>query len=373
MSHIALLGPSWPLRGGIARTTTALASALDASGRLAAFLTPVRQYPRWLFGASDTDPGACARLGVAEAAYSVLEPWTWPTVRRRLLDLAPEALVFPYWTYAWAPLLARVSAWRVAPAIAVVHNPFDHDASAVARLAARAVLGRCAGFLCHARSVEGVLSAEFPGRPTAVHPLPPDVAPAADRLLARRRLGVPEAAVTFLCFGLIRPYKGVEVLLDAFAGLPAGCPAVLLLAGEPWGSAGVRIAAQLGRPALAGRVKARLGWIAEEDVGLWFGAADVAVLPYRSATGSAVAAQALGYGLPVLATRVGGLAEVVEDGVNGALVAPDDAVALAGAIESMCDAGLRARLAEGVRAASDRWSWSSYAETLGGLVASALR
>lgn len=363
-----LVGPSWPLRGGIARTTTALAEALAARGSLAAFLTPTRQYPRWLYRGSDVDPDACPRIAPAERAYAVLEPWTWPALRRRIRAAKPRAVVVPYWTYAWAPLLSRVLTWHAAPAVAVVHNPADHDASRLARWAARGVLHRCGGFMCHSRSVEETLTAAFPGRPVAVHPLPPDVVVKVGRAEARRRLGVPEGAVAFLCFGFIRPYKGVEIVLDAFASLPVGCPAVLLLAGEPWRGQAAQIAARLGDPRLSGRVITALRWLPEAEVGSWFGAADVAVLPYRSATGSAVAAQALGQGLPILATRVGGLAEVVEDGVTGSLVPPGDAGAMARAVQLLCSDDLRARLAAGARTSARRWTWASYAEVLESLV-----
>jgi glycosyltransferase involved in cell wall biosynthesis len=365
---IVLVGPSWPLRGGIARTTTALADALAAQGSLAAFLAPTRQYPRWLYRGSDVDPGACPRIAPAERNYAVLEPWTWPALRRRIRAATPRAVVVPYWTYAWAPLLSRVLAWDIAPAVAVVHNPADHDASAVARWAARGVLRRCHGFMCHSRSVEESLVAAFPGRPVAVHPLPPDEVEKVGRAAARRRVGVPDGAVAFLCFGLIRPYKGVEVVLDAFACLPAGCPAVLLLAGEPWRGLAAQITARLRGPRLSGRVMAALRWIPESEVGSWFAAADVAVLPYRTATGSAVAAQALGQGLPILATRVGGLAEVVEEGVNGSLVPPADAGAMSRAVELLCSDDVRARLAAGARASARRWTWASYAEVLETLV-----
>jgi glycosyltransferase involved in cell wall biosynthesis len=190
-----------------------------------------------------------------------------------------------------------------------------------------------------------------------VHPLPPDRPPEADRTASRARLGVPDGHLALLCFGLIRPYKGVEVLLEAMASLPEELPVTLLLAGEPWGEAGERLRTRLAAPDLAGRVVSQLAWVPEGEAAEWFAAADVAVLPYRSATGSAVAAQALGAGLPVVGSRVGGLAEVIEDGTSGLLVPPDDVP------------GLVARLAGGARTAAARWSWSSYADTLEKVVA----
>jgi glycosyltransferase involved in cell wall biosynthesis len=363
--RLALVGPSWPFRGGIARTTTELAAALAERGTLAAFLTPQRQYPRWLYpGGGDLDPAACPRLAVAQRCYSVLEPWTWGRLLRRLRAASPRVLVLPYWTWAWAPLF-RLVQWRGnLPTLAVVHNVADHDASAAQRRAARAVLRRCCGFLCHAGEVAETLRRQFPGRALTVHPLPAFAGPPADREAARRQLGVPEGTTAVLSFGLIRPYKGVEVLLEAARLLPADSPVVLLLAGEPWGGVGAVVQERLRDPALAGRVRAHLGWVAEDEVAWWAAAADVAVLPYRRATGSAVAALMLGYGLPLVASRVGGLAEVVEDGRNGLLVPPGEPAALAAALQRVVDPVVRARLAEGAQASAGRYSWASYATAL---------
>lgn len=105
---------------------------------------------------------------------------------------------------------------------------------------------------------------------------------------------------------------------------------------------------------------------------MWFAAADVAVLPYRNATGSAVAAQALGAGLPVIASRVGGLAEVVEDGASGVLVPPGDVASLARALERLLEPDERARLARGAERAAAHSSWDSYAATLVDLAAAIL-
>lgn len=368
-ARLALIGPSWPVRGGIARTTTALAQALARRDTLSAFLVPTRQYPRWLYpGSRDTDAAACPRLNAARALFAVLEPWTWLRLLRELRAARPDAIVLPYWTWAWAPFERAVLAAHIAPAMAVVHNASDHDAGWVARGAARSVLGRCNAFLCHAQAVRDDLQIMFGEIPALVHPIPNIGTVEVDRTRARARFELRESDVAVLCFGLIRPYKGVDVLLEAFARGPAERGMTLLLAGEPWGKLGESIAERIARPDLVGRVKARLQWIPEDEAGDWFGAADVAVLPYRSATGSAVAAQALGYGLPVIGSNVGGLAEVVETGVNGLIVPPEDVGALAAALLALADPAVRVRFAAGARAASQRWSWDSYAATLEELV-----
>jgi glycosyltransferase involved in cell wall biosynthesis len=367
--RLALVGPSWPFRGGIARTTTALAAALHERGSLAAFLVARRQYPAWLYpGGRDVDPGACPRFTYARPAFAVLEPWTWRELRRVLRECRPDAIVAPYWTWAWAPLFRATLGAGGAPPVAIVHNPVDHDAGLLPRVAARGTLQRFRGFLCHADAVAAQLRKGFEDRPVVVQPLPAVRTRRVDRDTARASLGVPPDAVAFLCFGLIRPYKGVDVLLDAFAALPAAARAMLLLAGEPWRNERARIESRLAGTAMRGRVVARLEWVPEDEIGTWFAAADVAVLPYRSATGSAVAAEAIAWGLPIVASAVGGLAETVVNGRNGLLVPPGDGVALRAALERVLDGRLRGDLAAGAGAAAGRLSWESYAACLERLV-----
>ena len=78
------------------RAAALLAAALAARGKLAGFFTARRQYPAWLYpGGADVDPRACPRLDAADPCYGVLEPWTWPALRRRIAAAAPEALTAP--------------------------------------------------------------------------------------------------------------------------------------------------------------------------------------------------------------------------------------------------------------------------------------
>jgi glycosyltransferase involved in cell wall biosynthesis len=373
VGHIALVGPSWPYRGGISRTTTLLADALERRGSLAAFLVAARQYPRWLYpGTRDIDREACQRLPIAFPCFGVLQPLSWSSLLRRLRTARPAAIVLPYWTWAWAGLDLALAHAGVAPLVGIVHNPADHDGSWLARRVSRSVLGRFRGFFCHARSVEAVLRERFPATPVAMHPLPPAAPTGEDRGEARRRLGLAPSAVAALCFGLIRPYKGVDVLLEAVASLPRETPLTLLLAGEPWGKLQQEVRRRLADERLSGRVVARLEWIPENEVATWFAAADCMVLPYRSATGSAVAAQAIGRGLPIVATRVGGLMDVVEEGNNGLLAAPGDPRSLAAALLAITTPETRRRLTRGAHGAASRWSWDSYARTLEDLVTAVL-
>lgn len=363
--RLTIFGSGHPYRGGVARTTTDLVRALEMRGHEVVFLTPRRQYPGWLFpGASDRDPDACPRLDCAEAVLDPLQPLSWPRSRHRALAHEADAWVLPYWTWAWAGLWRWLLRGRRPPVVAIAHNPADHGAGLVRRATAHSVLGRCDAIFTHARTLEGGLAAAYPGVPTASHPLPPPViAELPSRREARGRLELPADRRVALFLGLIRAYKGVDLLIEAVSRLPAESDWFLLVAGEPWGQLGSELRRLVRDLGDEDRVRLRLGWLPEAEVPTLLAAADLMVLPYRAGSQSAVAPLALAAGLPVLSTTVGGLPEVVQDGINGVLVEAGSADALARALEELTRERL-AELVKGARASQSRLTWNGYAEAL---------
>ena len=363
--RLTVFGSGHPYRGGIARTTTDLVHALEERGHDVLFLTPRRQYPMWLFpGASDRDPDACRRLDCAEVILDPLQPLSWPGSRRRALQHDADAWIMPYWTWVWAGLWWWLLRGPRPPTVAVAHNPADHGAGVLQRSAARLVLRRCDAVFTHARVLEEELRAAYPAKPMASHPLPPpDVGGLPLREEARRRLEIPADRKVALFLGLIRSYKGVDLLLEAIADQPVDSHWSLVVAGEPWEDLGPALEQQVRALGIGDRVQLRLGWVAEAEVPTLLAAADLMVLPYRSGSQSAVAPLALAAGLPVLSTRVGGLPEVVRDGVNGVLVDPGSADELARALAQL-DHEKLAALATGAGESRFRFTWDGYAAEL---------
>ncbi|MFD0776966.1 glycosyltransferase, partial [Streptomonospora algeriensis] len=165
-----------------------------------------------------------------------------------------------------------------------------------------------------------------------------------------------------LFFGIVRHYKGVDVLLRAFAK-SAPADVGLTVAGEFWGaSQELRdLAAELG---VADRVDFREGYVPAEELPGLFAGADALVLPYRSATATQNVHLAHEYGLPVVATRTGALADQVADGVDGLLCAPDDTDDLADALRRFYSPGEARRLRAAVRPADPGPQWDTYIDEL---------
>ena len=179
---------------------------------------------------------------------------------------------------------------------------------------------------------------------------------------ARAALALPPDAPVFLFFGFIRHYKGLDVLLDAWAEVVRQIPdATLVVAGEFYADEDAlrQRAAELGDS-----VRLDADYIPDDRVPLYFGAADAVVQPYRTATQSGVAQIAFHFGRPVITTDVGGLAEIVPDGTAGLVVPADDPAALADAMTRFVTGGLGPQLEAGVAAERQRYTWDRLAHAL---------
>jgi glycosyltransferase involved in cell wall biosynthesis len=171
---------------------------------------------------------------------------------------------------------------------------------------------------------------------------------------AREVLGLPAGVPILLAFGFVRKYKGLRFLLRALAQVPQ--PAHLIVAGEFWESEADyrRLISELG---LDQRVTLHNRYIHNEAIEPYFAAANGLVLPYLSGTQSGAGMLGLHFALPIIATKVGGLAETVVHGANGLIVPPGDAEALAAAIRRFLTEDLEAPMREAAARARDRLSW----------------
>jgi len=380
--RLVLIGPARPLRGGVAQHTTRLAAAAEAAGHDVLLLSYARLYPRWLYpGRAMREPDDAG----AAVGRPVLIPWwppTWRAAARAALAHGPDLVVIQWWVPFLGPMAAWL-AWRLARGGARVawlcHNVLPHEGGGpVDRAVIRAALGRGDAWLVHSRSDADALAALLgPARlargrlaVTAMPAVAPEAAqPPPDRAAARRALGVPGGAPLALFFGFVRPYKGLDVLIDALPAARAAVPGLRLwVAGECWTPAR-DLAAQAHALGLgAAEVTIEDAYLPAAEAGIRFAAADVCVLPYRSATQSAVATAAFAHGLPVIASRVGGLPDAVADGVDGLLVPPGDPAALAAAIARFfTEPGLAAHLAAGAAARGAQLGWAPMVAVIEGL------
>lgn len=356
--RIAVVGPAHPYKGGIAQYTTELARRLTAAGHVVSIESWSHQYPAALY------PG---QLTVAEPELPLFAPthrrlsWrrpdSWFRCGRRLraVDLVVLVMVNPVQVPAYLGLLAGLGRHRANRVVAQCHNVLPHEKSALDVALVRALLSRVDGVVVHSGS-QGEQAAALTTQPVTVEHMAPLVVAAA-------RCTAVDGPVRsrLLFFGMVRPYKGLDVLLRALAAGPDGIG--LRVAGEFWGGTADtdRLITELG---LGDRVELKPGYVDSSAVPELFADVDALVLPYRSATASLNAFLAFEHGVPVIATRVGTIEQDVADGVDGVLCAPDDIDALRAAIERFYRDGEPARLRAGVGAVDAAPAWGRYCAAL---------
>lgn len=371
--RVVLVGPTYPFRGGIAHHTTLLARALRARHDLR-FHSFTRQYPGILFpGATDKDPST-ASLADSDVLYTVdsMNPLTWRTTARDIVAFDPDLVVIPWWVVFWAPLdlyLLGVMRRRTRAVCALVcHNVTEHEEAGLKVALSRRVLGRAHRLVTSsAEETAKVRQLLGPDAPvvTAFHPTYADIGAvggeAVSREAARAELGVSGRVLLF--FGFVRPYKGLDTLLESMARLPKDV--TLVIAGEFWKDR-QQYLDTIARLDLDRRVRIFDEYIPNERIPVFFRAADLVVQPYRSVTGSGVLQLAYGLDTPVVATSVGCIPEVIRDGENGVLVPPGDPAALANAIERALEPATLEQLRQGAVTTKDRYSWERFAALVTG-------
>lgn len=310
---VALVGPVYPYRGGIAHYTTMLYRALRERGHDVLMVSFKRQYPRWLYpGRSDKDPSK-QPLVVEDAKYWIdsLNPLTWLTTFWRIRRYRPDVIVLQWWTTFWAPvwfvfgILNRLFLKR--PLFYICHNVLPHEVRWGDLWLARLALRWGTRFIVQSEREREVIASLMPEAQTIIVPHPIYNMFADQRIPkreARRHLDLPLDVPILLFFGIVREYKGLKYVLAALPEIRAQLgKVILLIAGEFWEDKR-RYLEMIGQLGIEDSVIIEDRYIPNEEVGLYFSAADVLVAPYQQLTGSGVVRIAQGFGVPVIFANV---------------------------------------------------------------------
>ncbi len=370
---IDLLGPVFPYRGGISHYTTRLYRELVAQGHSVRVLNLARQYPDFLFpGTSQTDTSEAAFEVDSLRMVDSVNPASWAGTAGAIRTRKTDLLIVQWWHSYFTPSFGSIAAAARASGTRVVflcHNVLPHEAKPWDKWLARVAYSIPHAFVVHARSekirLENIVGNKADIR---VHPHPvydlftPQTMP--DRAAARAQLALTARRVV-LFFGLIRPYKGVDVLLEALAQIPDSEGIEAVVAGECYDDIS-RYENLIRELKLQNRVHLHLRYIPNDEVATFMAAADVVVLPYRNASQSGIVQIAYACGKPVITSRVGGLPDVVYDGETGLLVPPADPAALAAAILRFYSEHMETHLCEGVARVAGEFAWDSMVTALVG-------
>jgi D-inositol-3-phosphate glycosyltransferase len=369
-ARIALVGPTHPYKGGIAQHTTALAHRLAEAGYAVELVSWSEQYPRRLYPGEQrvADPERPESPIFPRTSYplSWRRPDSWWRAGRRLraaADCVVVVVVSPVQVPAYLVLLRALG--RRTPVIALCHNVLPHEPRRMDAPLVRALLRRADGVLVHTPAEReralGLLSnpSSKAARETiskvAVATMAPFFNASPTSPIAHAPERPPRRRLLF--FGLVRPYKGLDVLIEALAKGPPDV--TLTVAGEFWTPV-EEARAQAEALGVADRLEIRPGYVAAEDVPALFAGVDALVLPYRAGTATQNVELAFTHGLPVVVTRAGSMALAVRDGIDGLVIPAGDAVALSAALRRLYEPGVLATLRASVQPPASDSLWESY-------------
>lgn len=362
--RIVIVGTASPLRGGIAHYNALLYAAL-AERHSVEMITFRRQYPRMFFpGKTQNEESSGSEFRIpSRVLVDSINPFNWAAVGRMIAAEKPDLLLFKYWLPFFGPCFGTIArsvkrrgSTRV---VYICDNVVPHEKRPGDRAFTRYAFRPADGFIVQSAAVERDLISLFPGAryERVPHPVYHGFGRPVPQSEARQRLGI-RAQEVLLFFGYIRKYKGLGILLDAMARLKDRRQLHLLVAGEFYDDERP-YREKIRALGLEDTVTVRSDYLPNDEVRYYFSAADAVVLPYSSATQSGIAQIAYNFDTPVIASAVGGLAEIVRNGETGLLVPPDDPAALAAAIVRLFTSMDRDHLRATVRQEKRKYSWES--------------
>jgi len=325
---IIIVGSAHPFRGGLATFNERLAEEFQKEGHEVVIYTFTLQYPPFLFpGKTQYSDSEKPDLNI-EISVNSINPFNWWKVGRKISKEKPNILIFKYWTPFMAPCFGKIARIvkknRHTKVITIVDNMIPHEQRFFDTFLTKYFVNPVDAYIAMSKSVYDDIERFDPKKiiKLSPHPLFDNFGEKLSRAEALQRLGLEEDYIYFLFFGFIRSYKGLDLLIKAFADdRLREFPVKLIVAGEFYESEKPYLDA-ICQYNLSNEIILRTDFIPNEQVKNYFCAADLIVQPYKSATQSGVTQIGYHFEKPMLVTNVGGLAEIIPNGKAGYVVEP---------------------------------------------------
>ncbi len=368
--HIVILGTSFPFRGGLAAYNERLARQFQAEGHTVSIYTFSLQYPGFLFpGKSQyADWAAPADLDIHVKVNSV-NPLNWMKVGREIKKLNPDLLIIKYWLPFMAPCFGTIA--RIAKrnhktkVITIVDNIIPHEKRIGDNLLTNYFVKSVDAFVAMSKSVLNDI-AFFDKNKAKIfcpHPLFDNFGEILEREVALEKAKLDKSFNYLLFFGFIRAYKGLDLILKAFADSRLRkYPVKLIIAGEFYEDA-KPYQDLIEELQLKEHIILRTDFIPDNEVGQYFCSADMVVQPYKNATQSGVTQICYHFNKPMLVTNVGGLSEIVPHNVAGYVVEPQPQE-IADSLVDFYENNKKAQFTQGVIGEKPKYQWDRMTATI---------
>lgn len=365
--NISFLSTFYPFRGGIAQFNASLYRVLEKEHNVRAY-TFTTQYPNILFpGTSQfvSHDDKMADKIPSERILSTINPITYLNTASAIKKQLPDLLIMRYWMPFFAPSLGTVAKQlkNKCKIISILDNVTPHEKRIGDTALTKYFLNNIHGFVVMSGTVEKDLLALKPHAKYISHPHPlyNHFGKKVESAEARKKLNLPVEKKIILFFGFIRDYKGLDILIDAIEHSPDDY--LLVIAGEVYGSFD-KYQEQIENKKLSHNINLQVRYISDSEVPLFFSAADVCVLPYKSATQSGITSIALHFELPVIATDVGGLTESIEHDKTGLIVKTPNATLIRNAIDYYFSENKKQAFSANISKLKAELSWEHFTKAM---------
>lgn len=365
MAKIFIIGPAYPLRGGLATFDELFCRAFNAQAHQCEIISYSLQYPNFLFpGSTQFDTSGIAPKDITiHTLINSVNPLSWVKTARFIKKQKPDFVVFRFWIPFMGPALgsiARMIRKSGVKVLAITDNVVPHEKRPGDVAFAKYFINSCDGFVTMSKAVMKDLEqfTKTNHKKFLLHPLYTSFGEKLDKQIARQKLGINTNDKIVLFFGLIRKYKGLDMLLDAFAELKSKPDLKLIIAGEFYEDKQPYLDL-INQYQIQDQVILHDKFIANEDVKLYFSATDLVALPYRSATQSGVTQVSFHFEVPTLVTNVGGLGEIIPDKVAGYVV-ESNGKAIAEGIKDYFENNRMISFTEGMKKEKQKYDWSIF-------------
>ena len=322
---ILIIGPAYPLRGGIAAFTERLAESYQNTGEDVEVISFKLQYPSILFpGKTQYAEGPGPKNIRIHSWINSINPFNWIKIGNRIKKMKPDLVIFKFWIPFMAPSLGTIG--RIIKAnnhtkvICVVDNIIPHESRSFDKTLATYFIKSMDGFIAMSDSVRKDIINLVPGIAVRLspHPVYDHFGESCDKLKAAKKLKMDPKFKYILSFGLVRDYKGLDLLIKAMAAdnVKSFNDLNVIVAGEFYSRKQYYLDL-IEKLNLKDQFIIKDEFIKDADVGYYFSIADVIVQPYYTATQSGVTQIAYHFEKPMIVTNVGGLPEIVPDGRVG--------------------------------------------------------
>jgi glycosyltransferase involved in cell wall biosynthesis len=368
--RIKIIGPAYPYRGGLAAFNERLAVQFQDEGHDVEIETFKLQYPGFLFPGksqfADWDPPKDLMI---QRTVNSINPLNWIKVGRRIRKEAPDLVIFKFWLPLLGPCFGTIGRIirrnKISKIITILDNIIPHESRPGDEIFTRYFIKPNHGFIAMSESVLLDLGRLDSSKPVVYspHPVFDNFGNAISREEALSLLALDHSYRYILFFGLIRDYKGLDLLLQAFSDSRFRKMKIKVLVAGEFYTDSTPYYDLIKKNGLEEQIVVHPNFIPDSEVAKWFCAADLIVQPYKNATQSGVTQIGYHFEKPMLVTNVGGLSEIIPH-MKGGYVVSAEPKEIAHAIIDFFSNDRYTQFTKGIKEEKVRFSWHTMAKNI---------